>query len=77
MVTATGSTQSLEEILRTLFNGDWSNLYRRIDETVIRTAYEYCEQNQLRTARLLGVSRNIVRDRLVRYGLLNSEKLAP
>lgn len=74
---ATGSTQSLEEILRMLFNGDRSNLYRRIDETVIRTAYEYCEQNQLRTARLLGVSRNIVRDRLVRYGLLNSEKLAP
>ena len=60
-----------------LFNGDRSNLYRRIDETVIRTAYEYCEQNQLRTARLLSVSRNIVRDRLVRYGLLNSEKLAP
>ena len=77
MAPATGSTQSLEEILRTLFNGDRSNLYRRIDETVIRTAYEYCEQNQLRTARLLSVSRNIVRDRLMRYGLLNSEKVAP
>jgi sigma-54-specific transcriptional regulator len=73
---ATGSPQSLEELLRTLFNGDRSNLYRRIDETVIRTAYEYCEQNQLRTGRLLGVSRNIVRDRLVRYGLLHSQKVA-
>jgi sigma-54-specific transcriptional regulator len=77
MAQATGPTQSLEELLRTLFNGDRSNLYRRIDETVIRTAYEYCEQNQLRTARLLGVSRNIVRDRLVRYGLLNLQKVAP
>ena len=56
---------------------DRSNLYRRIDETVIRTAYEFCEQNQLRTARLLGVSRNIVRDRLTRYGLLNLQKVAP
>ena len=74
---ATGSTQSLEALLRTLFNSDRSDLYRRIDETVIRTAFEYCEQNQLRTARLLGVTRNIVRDRLIRYGLLNVRKVAP
>ncbi|MDN5940683.1 MAG: sigma-54 dependent transcriptional regulator [Nitrospira sp.] len=77
MVATTGSTQSLEALLRTLFNGDSSDLYRRIDETVIRTAYEYCEQNQLRTARLLGISRNIVRDRLIRYALLNSQKVMP
>jgi sigma-54-specific transcriptional regulator len=41
-----------------------------------RAAYEYCEQNQLRTARLLGISRNIVRDRLIRYGLLHSHKVS-
>ncbi|HBH78197.1 MAG TPA: Fis family transcriptional regulator, partial [Nitrospira sp.] len=33
----------------------------------------YCEQNQVRTARLLGISRNIVRDRLIRYGVLGPE----
>ncbi|MBX3300961.1 MAG: sigma-54-dependent Fis family transcriptional regulator [Nitrospira sp.] len=49
------------------------DLYRLIDETVIRMAYVYCEQNQLRTARLLGISRNVVRDRLIRYGMLGSQ----
>lgn len=63
---------SLEGALHQLFNDNTSNLYHLIDETVIRTAYEYCEQNQVRTARLLGISRNIVRDRLIRYGLLKS-----
>lgn len=53
---------------------DHPHLYRVVDETVIQAAYDYCEQNQLRTARLLGISRNIVRDRLLRYGLLKSQK---
>ena len=75
MAQAISSPQSLEALLRTLFNSDRSDLYRRIDETVIRTAYEYCEQNQLRTARLLGISRNMVRDRLIRYRLLNLQKV--
>jgi sigma-54-specific transcriptional regulator len=47
-----------------------AHLYRLIDETVIRRAYAHCERNQVRTARLLGISRNIVRDRLIRYGML-------
>ena len=31
----------------------------------MRTAYRYCDRNQLQTARLLGISRNIVRARLI------------
>jgi len=65
---------SLETVLQDLFERDIPQLYHSIDETVIRTAYAYCDKNQLRTARLLGVSRNIVRDRLSRYGLLKSQK---
>ncbi len=68
---------SLETVLQELFERDTHQLYRSIDETVIRTAYDYCEKNQLRTARLLGISRNIVRDRLFRYGLLKSQKDRP
>jgi sigma-54-specific transcriptional regulator len=67
-------TDPLSEALYRLFNSDRPNIYQFIDETVIRAAYEYCEQNQLRTARLLGISRNVVRDRLARYGLLHSRK---
>ena len=67
-------TDSLNGLLQQLFNTGAPNLYQFIDETVIRTAYGYCEHNQLRTARLLGISRNVVRDRLMRYGLLESQK---
>jgi sigma-54-specific transcriptional regulator len=65
---------SLDEALHRLFDSDRSDIYQFIDKTVIRSAYEYCEHNQVRTARLLGISRNIIRDRLVRYGLLNSAR---
>lgn len=41
-----------------------------IEEQFIRSAYEFCEQNQVHTARLLGVTRNVVRTRLIKYGLL-------
>ncbi len=67
---ASGSTRPLEDALEALFDANTPDLYKRIDQTVLRVAYEYCERNQLRTARLLGISRNIVRDRLVRYRLV-------
>ena len=67
---ASGSTRPLEDALEALFDANTPDLYKRIEETVLRVAYEYCERNQLRTARLLGISRNIVRDRLVRYRLV-------
>lgn len=62
----------LEAVLDRMFDDgmNTAHLYRLIDETVIRRAYAHCERNQVRTARLLGISRNIVRDRLIRYGML-------
>ncbi|NOU09390.1 MAG: sigma-54-dependent Fis family transcriptional regulator [Nitrospira sp.] len=73
------SSHGLAEALTQLFNAPNDDpdrpLYHEIDRTVIRTAFEYCERNQLRTARLLGISRNIVRDRLIRHGLLSSQKV--
>jgi sigma-54-specific transcriptional regulator len=65
----------LEAALDRMFDDGTStaNLYQLIDETVIRKAYVYCERNQVRTARLLGISRNIVRDRLIRYGMLGTQ----
>jgi sigma-54-specific transcriptional regulator len=40
----------------------------------MRTAYEYCHRNQLETARLLGISRNIVRACLVQCGELTGKR---
>ncbi len=61
---------SLELALRRLFEQAPPHLYDTVEEVLMRTAYDYCERNQVHTARLLGISRNILRARLQRYGLL-------
>ena len=60
----------LEAALVALFEHPEPDLYRKIEDTVFRTAYAVSEGNQLGTARLLGISRNVVRARLMQQGLL-------
>ncbi len=43
-------------------------MYERIEETVVRAAFEFCHRNQVQAARLLGISRNVLRARLIRHG---------
>lgn len=59
---------SLRRALTALFESSGEGLFERIEACVMRTAYEYCHRNQLETARLLGISRNIVRARLLQFG---------
>jgi sigma-54-specific transcriptional regulator len=56
--------------LFSLFEKEPDNLYASIEASVIKAAYEFCDRNQLQTAKLLGISRNIVRARLIQYGEL-------
>ena len=58
----------LEQALLNLFEQEPPNLYERIEHLVLKTAYHYCSRNQLQTARLLGISRNVVRARLIQFG---------
>lgn len=60
--------QDLERALGRLFEQSPPNLHQLIDEAVMRSAYRHSAQNQLKTARLLGISRNVVRARLIQYG---------
>jgi sigma-54-specific transcriptional regulator len=60
----------LEQALLNLFETNARNLYSDIEARVVRCAFEYCQHNQLQTAKLLGVSRNILRHRLKLYGML-------
>ena len=64
---------ALEQALVSLFEEDFPDLYAKLEHTIMRTAYRYCQNNQLQTARLLGISRNIVRARLIQYGELVSK----
>lgn len=72
---AFSEVQPLESALLRLFEKPQPNLYDKIDETIIRTAFDYCENNQVQTAKLLGMSRNILRHRLKRFGMLASAKM--
>jgi sigma-54-specific transcriptional regulator len=58
------------EFLR-LFQEARPELYGFVEEVLVRTAYAHCAENQVRTARLLGISRNILRAQLKRFGLLS------
>jgi len=60
----------LERALLALFESNGDELFATIEARVVRCAFEFCQRNQLQTARLLGISRNILRHRLKLYGLL-------
>jgi sigma-54-specific transcriptional regulator len=64
----------LRKALLSLFESTRPNLYATIDAAVIKAAYEFCHRNQLQTAKLLGISRNILRARLIEYGELAKSK---
>jgi sigma-54-specific transcriptional regulator len=68
----------LREALLAVFEDGRPDLYSEIETAITKTAYEFCHRNQVQTARLLGVSRNIVRAKLIQCGELpNGRKLRP
>lgn len=69
------SMTSLESALQRLCEQGPPKLFEIVEETVIRTAFEFCEENQVQTARLLDISRNVLRHKLGLYGMLpNAQK---
>ncbi|AUX30900.1 MULTISPECIES: sigma 54-interacting transcriptional regulator [Sorangium] len=61
---------TLESAITALFEGDLPNVHERVEEIVIRAAYRRCERNLGHTANRLGVSRDLVRARLLQSGEL-------
>ncbi|WP_301259658.1 sigma-54 interaction domain-containing protein [Eleftheria terrae] len=53
-----------------LLAGGQRDLFRTVEASLVRHAYTRCDDNQVQTARLLGVTRNTLRTLLKRYGLL-------
>jgi sigma-54 dependent transcriptional regulator len=64
--------KALQTALLALFEDGRPDLYAEIETAITRTAYEFCHRNQVQTARLLGISRNIVRAKLMQCGELPS-----
>ncbi len=74
---ASVSTTSLESALQRLCEQAPPKLFEILEETIIRTAFEFCEENQVQTARLLDISRNVLRHKLGLYGMLPNVQKKP
>jgi DNA-binding NtrC family response regulator len=61
----------LRQALQGCFATPGNNLFRDIERRLVEDAFCHCNENQVRTAELLGISRNVVRTLLKRYGLLS------
>jgi sigma-54-specific transcriptional regulator len=75
--TRASGEEQLRSALLTLFTEEPSQLHSLIEDTLIRSAYNFCHRNQVQTARLLGISRNIVRARLAQCGEISSSRSNP
>ncbi|WP_020167227.1 MULTISPECIES: sigma-54 interaction domain-containing protein [Methylotenera] len=63
-------SQDIENLLSRLFKQELPNLYELINAITVRKAYDHCNNNQVHTAKLLGISRNILRARLKELNLI-------
>ncbi|KAF1050117.1 sigma-54 interaction domain-containing protein [Xylophilus sp.] len=68
---------AIQHALRQLLDRKQPELYEALEALVVRTAFEHCGENQGRTARELGISRNILRAQLKRFGLLGERLILP
>jgi DNA-binding NtrC family response regulator len=59
--------------LDALFDHEAGNVFAVTERLLITKALERTRQNQVQAARLLGVSRNVLRDRMKRYQLLGAD----
>lgn len=60
----------LERVFERLFDEAPQALHARVESALIRAAYRHCHRNQVHTAALLGITRNVLRTHLKRLDLL-------
>jgi DNA-binding NtrC family response regulator len=66
----THTIDRLGDALRECFAQPGASLLRDVEKRLVESAFQHCDSNQVRTAELLGVSRNVVRTLLKRHGLI-------
>jgi len=72
-----GADQLLQRAFEKLFEEQSGALHEKIEDALLRTAYRFCHYNQVHTANLLGLSRNITRAHLIRIGELVVNRRRP
>ncbi len=67
----------LERAFQKLFEQAPGALHEKVDDALLRAAYRFSHHNQVHTANLLGLSRNITRSRLIKIGELAVNRRRP
>ncbi|HVB81562.1 MAG TPA: helix-turn-helix domain-containing protein [Candidatus Binataceae bacterium] len=62
--------ESLDAAIGRLFDDGSPAAYDHVTSRLVRAALERCGGNQVQTARLLGISRNVLRSQLARLGVI-------
>jgi DNA-binding NtrC family response regulator len=63
--------------LRRSFAEPGTSLYDELERLIVTEAYRHCGSNQVQSAALLGITRNVLRTLLKRHGLLDDHAFAP
>ncbi|MDB5906235.1 MAG: Fis family transcriptional regulator [Massilia sp.] len=63
----------IEQLFEQMIDAGEPGLFDSVEQALVRTAFAYCHQNQVRTAKALGISRNILRTQLKRFGMIGAE----
>jgi len=58
-----------------LFLSPPPELHRQLEELIVKRALTFCADNQVQTAKLLGLSRNILRKQLKQFGLIGNDSI--
>lgn len=65
--------QSLLQVLQLMLLEGHGDLFDRVESALVHAAYAHAHQNQVRAARLLGITRNMLRTQLKRHNLLAND----
>jgi DNA-binding NtrC family response regulator len=67
----------LARAFQRLFEEQAGALHEKVEDALLRAAYRFSHYNQVHTAQLLGLSRNVIRARLIKIGELAVNKRRP
>ena len=67
----------LERAFQKLFAEQAGALHEKVEDALLRAAYKFSHYNQVHTASLLGLTRNVTRTRLIKIGELAVNKRRP
>ena len=62
----------LTEVLNALLAQGEADLFNKVESALVHAAFAFAGQNQVRSAKVLGITRNMLRTQLKRHGLLDS-----